>query len=348
MSAPRHPLHLAVALDGPRPAGPDDARRYDAEHYVRLARTAERGTLDFVTLGDSFGRPGPDAPAVLARVAPATTHIGLVPTVTTTHTEPFHVSTTVSTLDWVSTGRAGWQADVSTTDADAALFGRRPAAPPAEVWREAGEVADVVARLWDSWEDDAEIRDRASGRFIDRDKLHYVDFTGTAFTVRGPSIVPRPPQGRPVTVVDATGTDDGAAEALREVAAAHADVALVRAEDPQTAGAAREELRARARAHGRDPDLLVVLASLPVELDAPGDAAGLADLLGDWHAAGAADGFHLRPADPARDLGLLVDTTVPVLRERGLLRRSYPGATLRAHLGLPRPANRYALAREAS
>ncbi|MGY5081852.1 LLM class flavin-dependent oxidoreductase [Streptomyces nigrescens] len=353
MSLPPRPLHLAVALDAPpRPGADHDAADHDAAHFVALARLAERGTLDFITLGDSFARPGLDALAVLARVAPTTQHLGLVPTVTTTHTEPFHVSTAVATLDWVSRGRAGWTVGVSTTEADAALFGRRSAAPPAEVWREAGEVADVAARLWDSWEDDAEIRDRATGRFIDRDKLHHVDFTGGSFTVRGPSIVPRPPQGRPVIVVEVTGTAADAAapadRALHEVAAAHADVALVRAEDPQTAGAARAELRERARAHGRDPGSLVVLASLPVELDSSADAVGLADLIRDWHADGAADGFHLRPADPARGLGLLVDGTVPVLRHRGLLRRGYAGATLREHLGLPRPANRYALAREAS
>ncbi|MFI1202899.1 LLM class flavin-dependent oxidoreductase [Streptomyces sp. NPDC020883] len=370
MPVPHHPPRLAVALDAPQ-----DPPRPDAAHYTALARLAERGTLDFVTLGDRFGGPGPDALAVLARIAPATARIGLVPTVTTTHTEPFHVSTAVATLDWVSRGRAGWTVEVSTTEAEAALVGLpqvlgfartgrdpHPAAPPAEVWSEAGEVAEVAGLLWDSWEDDAEIRDRATGRFVDRDRLHHVDFTGRTFSVRGPSIVPRPPQGRPVTVVDATGDTGGpdggpspfggspeAGGAARlEVAAARADVALVRAEDPQTAGAARAALRERARAHGRDPGALLVLASLPVELESAADAAGLADLLGDWYAQGAADGFHLRPADPARDLSRIVEGTVPLLRERGLLRRSYEGTTLRAHLGLPRPASIYALAREVS
>ncbi|WP_030624615.1 LLM class flavin-dependent oxidoreductase [Streptomyces sclerotialus] len=339
MTAHSRPPHLAVALDTPGAPGP-----FDAAPYVRLARLAERGTLDFVTLGDTFTRPGPDALAVLARVAPHTARVGLVPTVTTTHTEPFHVATAVQTLDWVSRGRAGWQADVSRTPAEAALFGRRPAAPAGALWREAADVADVAGRLWDSWEDDAEIRDAATGRFIDRDKLHHVDFRGTSstgepFSVRGPSIVPRPPQGRPVIVVDATE------DAARETAAARADVALVRAEDPDTAHAARTELRARAQELGRDPDHLRVLVSLPVELPAAGDAAGLADLLTDWHAAEAADGFHLRPADPERDLGRLVDGTVPALRRRGLLRRAYPGTTLRDHLGLARPAGRYAAVR---
>ncbi|MFE7121009.1 LLM class flavin-dependent oxidoreductase, partial [Streptomyces sp. NPDC057654] len=162
--SPSRPLRLAAAVDR--------AGALDADPYVRAARLAERGRLDFVTLGDSFARRGPDALAVLARVAPATERVGLVPTVTTTHTEPFHVSSAVATLDWVSRGRAGWTVDVSTTAAEARLFGRRPAAPARALWREAAEVADVAGRLWDSWEDDAEIRDIATGRFIDRDKLH--------------------------------------------------------------------------------------------------------------------------------------------------------------------------------
>ncbi|MEV8528562.1 LLM class flavin-dependent oxidoreductase [Streptomyces sp. NPDC052000] len=331
MPAPlvRSPVHLAVAIDG--------AGHYDAAHFTALARLAERGTLDFVTLGDSFARPGLDAPAVLARVAPATDRIGLVPAVNTTHTEPFHVSSAIATLDWVSRGRAGWSPEVSTTETEARLFGRRPAANAADAWHEAGEVADVAARLWDSWEDDAEIRDESTGRFVDRDKLHHVDFEGRTFSVRGPAIVPRPPQGHPVTVIDAS------AARPRAAAVRHADVALVRTQDPLSARTTRQELRDRARAHGRDPERLRVLGSVPVELHTTADAVELAALIGDWHAQGAVDGFHLRPADPERDLGLLVGATVPVLQHRCLLRRFYPGATLREHLGLARPVNQYAL-----
>ncbi|WP_190140814.1 LLM class flavin-dependent oxidoreductase, partial [Streptomyces longispororuber] len=224
--AGHRPLHIAAAVD--------QADAFTAAPFVRLARLAERGGLDFVTLGGSFARRGPDALAVLSRVAPATDRVGLVPTVTTTHTEPFHVQAAVATLDWVSRGRGGWAVDVSATEAEAALFGRRRAAPRDALWREAGEVADAARRLWDSWEDDAELRDVATGRFIDRDKLHHVDFEGSTFSVRGPSVVPRPPQGHPVVVVDAT------AGPAREVAARHADVALVRAASPEQAGAARD------------------------------------------------------------------------------------------------------------
>ncbi|MFE3827571.1 LLM class flavin-dependent oxidoreductase [Streptomyces sp. NPDC059092] len=360
MTATR-PLHLAAEIGGPP--------RYDAASYVDLARLAERGSLDFVTLRDSFERPGPDALAVLARVAPATERVGLVPTVTTTHTEPFHLSTALATLDWVSHGRAGWLVDVSTNTAQARLFGRRPAAPPSELWREAGEVADVAARLWDSWEDDAEIRDTSTGRFVDRDKLHHVDFQGATFTVRGPSIVPRPPQGHPVTVVDIA---TGRAPALTETAARHADVVLIRAGRPGEAAALRERLRARAALHGRDPSTLRVLAALTLDFHdgehpreagpangahTAAGAAGahyrggpvdLADLITRWHGGGAVDGFHLTPVEPHRDLERLVNGTVAVLQHRSLFRTFHPGGTLREHLGLARPANQYTTAGGAS
>ncbi|MGP3940734.1 LLM class flavin-dependent oxidoreductase [Streptomyces sp. 6N106] len=366
MAVPTGTLHLAAAIDGDG--------RYQAPYYVELARLAEEGMLDFITLDDTFGPPGPgrgrlDALAVLARVAPATGRIGLVPTVTTTHTEPFHVSSAVATLDWVSRGRAGWRVEVSATEAEARLVGRRPAAPAGELWAEAGEVADVVARLWDSWEDDAEIRDTATGRFIDRDKLHYVDFEGAHFSVRGPAIVPRPPQGHPVVAVAATDP------VTWQTAARHADVVYLRATSPEEAGRIRDELKRRAVAHGREAGALTVLASVAVDLadgeGAPGTApavnaplapadtpggpplyrggpAGLAELITGWHTADAVDGFHITAVDPRHDLERFVNGTVALLQHRGLFRTFYPGATLRDHLGLSRPAGRYALEREAA
>ncbi|MFE6484742.1 LLM class flavin-dependent oxidoreductase [Streptomyces sp. NPDC057757] len=354
MTAPngRALLHLAAALD--------QRAAYDAASHVELARLAERGALDFVTLGDTFARPGPDALAVLARVAPLTRRVGLVPTVTTTHTEPFHVQAAVATLDWVSRGRAGWRIDVSTSEGEARLFGRRHAATADALWREAGEVADVAARLWDSWQDDAEIRDEETGRFIDRDRLHHVDFEGPTFSVKGPSIVPRPPQGHPVRVVDATESH------AWQTAARYADVVIVRVSGPAQARALRAELRDGAARFGRNPDELRVLAGLTVDLGdgehaaEPGHGGGgprqtargplyrggpvdLADLIASWHQANAADGFHLTPVEPHRDLERLVNGTVALLQHRGLFPTFYPGSTLREHLGLARPANQYAV-----
>ncbi|MFI5792855.1 LLM class flavin-dependent oxidoreductase [Streptomyces sp. NPDC051677] len=326
-------LHLAAAVDLPGV--------HDAGPQVELARLAERGGLDFVTLDDAFARPGLDAPAVLAQVAPATHRVGLVPTLTATHTEPFDVHATIAALDRVSRGRAGWRIDVSTT--------------------QARELVEVAAKSWDGRQDDAGTREAPTGRFIDRDTPHRVDFTGSTFPAPGPSIVPRPSQpsqGHPVRVVDAT---EGHA---RSTAARHADVALVCATSSAQARAVRDQLRSDAAGFGRDPDSLRVLASLLIDLGdgehaaEPGHGGGgprpsvqgplyrggpvdLADLIGSWHQDGAVDGFHLTPVEPRRDLERLVNGTVGLLQHRGLFRTFYPGSTLREHLGLTRPAHQY-------
>ncbi|MFE6227355.1 LLM class flavin-dependent oxidoreductase [Streptomyces sp. NPDC057854] len=328
------PLHLAAEI---APAPPDGSGARAVADVLATARAAEDARLDFLTHDDSFARPGLDALAVLARIAPATRSVGLVPTVTTTHTEPFHVQAAVATLDWVSRGRAGWRIDVSPGEAEARLFGRRPAPPAAALWQEASETAEVSRRLWDSWEDDAEIRDVATGRFIDRDKLHHVGFEGSAFSVKGPSIVPRPPQGNPVVVVDATRP------AARETAARHADVALIRAASPEEAAALRAELHRAARAHGRDPGLLRVLLTVAADLGThPGGPAALAAQVAGWHGGGAVDGLHFVPAVPGRDLPRFAAEVAGALRDRGLFRTAYEGTTLRDRLGLPRPVSQYA------
>ncbi|MFF9769255.1 LLM class flavin-dependent oxidoreductase [Streptomyces sp. NPDC014636] len=358
-------LHLAAALD--QPGVPD------AGSCLELARLAERGGLDFVTLDDSFARPGPDALGVLCRVAPATRRIGLVPTVATSHPEPVQVRAAVAILDRVSRGRAGWRIDMSATEEETRLSGRRHACPersappeqggprPAGTLRQdAGEGTEVAGHPGDSRESGAEIRDAATGRFPDRDRPHRVDFTGSAFSVRAPSTVPRPPQGHPVRVVDAT--DDHA----RTVAARYADVALVRATTPAQAAGLRDRLLEQAGSFGRSPHSLRVLVSLLVDLGdgeraaRPGHGGGgprptvrgplyrggpvdLAELVAAWHADGVADGFHLIPVEPRRDLERLVNGTVALLQHRGLFRTFYPGSTLREHLGLPRPVDRYAV-----
>ncbi len=232
------PLHLAVALDGAgwhpaawREPHSRPSELFSASYWTDVVTTAERGLLDFVTIEDSLSVPANplepvddavdrvrarlDAHLVAARLAPITSNVGLIPTITTIHTEPFHVSKAVATLDYTSRGRAGWQVKVSASEPEAAQFGRRdiPALTDADrqsivsgvlpdfvraLFDEAAEAADVVRRLWDSWEDDAEIRDVEQRRFIDRDKLHYIDFEGKYLSVRGPSVTPRPPQGHPV------------------------------------------------------------------------------------------------------------------------------------------------------
>ena len=387
------PLHLAVALDGAgwHPAAwRDPAARptdlFTARYWLDLVREAERGLLDFVTIEDSLALQssrfdGPDertdqvrgrldAVLVASRVAPLTRHIGLVPTATVTHTEPFHIAKAIATLDYVSTGRAGWRVQVSGRSSEAGHFGRRtiPAFRPADIdlpevrdvirdlFDEAGDFVEVVRRLWDSWEDDAEIRDAATGRFIDRDRLHYIDFVGERFSVKGPSITPRPPQGQPVVtalahadipyrfaarnvdVVYVTPRDEHDAEAIvgrLPVSHVFADLVVFLAD---TEAAARD-----ARARLDDLDGAAFTSDAAVFAGTP---AQLTDLLLRWQAAGLT-GFRLRPGRLPADLAAITGGLVPELQARGVFRRAYEAPTLRGLLGLPRPANRYVEARVA-
>lgn len=174
-------------------------------------------SVDRVILGDDHVS-GRSAVVLASWLAPQTRRISLVPEVPVTHTEPFHAATTTATLDhltaWTTpdgTGRAGWSPTVQTGvtgEAAAALVGLRPAAGEEDAWRHAVDVDEAVSALWTSWDADAEIRDTATARFIDRTKLHYTrtagtDTAGETFTVTGPSIVPRSPQGDLPTVVTA-------------------------------------------------------------------------------------------------------------------------------------------------
>ncbi|MEV7831846.1 LLM class flavin-dependent oxidoreductase [Streptomyces subrutilus] len=380
------PLHLAVALDGAgrhpaawREPGTRPQALFTARYWADAVTEAEAGLFDFVTFEDALAlqSSAPDGPdertdrvrgrldAVLtaARVAPLTRHIGLVPSVTATHTEPFHISKAVATLDHVSRGRAGLRVQVSGRADEARHFGRRTGPlPEAELYEEAADHVEAVRRLWDSWEDDAEIRDVATGRFVDREKLHYIDFEGPHFSVRGPSITPRPPQGQPVV----TALGDGGASyrliarsadvgylAARSADAARTAVAAVR-EARESAGLGDRPLHLfgeltvflddDAEAAAARRERLDALAGAPFEDDTEvftGTPAGLADLLLERRAAGLT-GFRLRPGATARDLPALTRKLVPELQRRGAFRRAYEADTLRGLLGLERPASRYA------
>ena len=294
-----------------------------AAPHVDAARAAADSGADLVIWADSFVPPEQtdpptlDAVAVAARVAPVVAGIGLVPAVTVTHTEPFHISKAIATLDIVSAGRAGWQVAVSRTEEEARLFGRKPAAPPALLWRGAAEAVEVVVRLWDSWEDDAGIRDVAPGRYVARDRLHYIDFAGEFFSVKGPSITPRSPQAHPLVVV----RDEP--DAL-PVVARWADVVRVAAPDLAAAHTAREQVRAVVTGAGRDPDAVAVL--LDVTPDGPDPVEAVR--------GGAAAGDTL--------LGRPHPGLVRQLEEVDLRRPIAPDATLRERFGLPRPANFFA------
>ncbi len=342
-------LHLAVALEstGWHPAAPPGAARFTPGHWVDLVREAERGLLDFVTFEDELGRTGRlDSVLVASRVAPLTSHIGLVPSVVATFTEPFHLSKAVATLDYVSGGRAGVRVRGSVSNEHARHFGRRTFPEPADdavfadLLDETADYIEVLRRLWDSWEDDAEIRDAATGRFIDRDKLHYIDFVGNWFSVKGPSITPRPPQGQPPVAVlsHVSRTHELARRSSDLVFTTPHSVDDVRAIGAEVVGVQHFadivvflDDDGKARAEEPESDAFVF----------GGTAVELADLLAQWHSAGVF-GFRLRPARLPDDLVAITSELVPELQRRGLFRTEYRATTLRGHLGLSRPANRYA------
>lgn len=367
-----------------RTAGPAARRLSSLRHWRDVVVEQDRLGVDAVTIEDTF-TAGPldasgdldtrtvvgrlDALMVASAVAPATRSVGLVPTVSVTHTEPFHVATGLQTLDHVSLGRAGWRVQVSPTAREAALFGRRPGGgDAATLFAEAHEVAEVVSRLWDSWDDDAIIRDVATGRFVDRDRIHGAAFVGEHVSVHGASIVPRSPQGRPPVFALAHRAD------AARFAVGAADVVLVTPGfdglEEQGALALVRDAEQGAGADRRRPvlaDLAVLIGSSPAEaadaLAALDAAAGSPYALGSGsdaevlattvpelvdRIAALGDlgyaGVRLRPLRIPHDATAIARQLVPALATAGLRAdvASRPTADLRTRLHLTPAVSRYA------
>ena len=356
---------------------------------------------------------------LLSALAGATERIGLVATASTTFDEPYHIARRFASLDHISGGRAGWNI-VTTANPDAALnFGYEDEIDHDARYRRAREFYDVVTGLWDSFADDAFIRDVASGIYFDPAKLHVLDHKGEHLSVRGPLNIARPVQGWPVIV------QAGASEAGRQLAAATAEV-IFGAEQTLAGGQAfLADIHARMQAIGRNPDHLKILPAAFVVVgdtidearakrahldslvhydsgihslssmlghdvsgydpDGPlpdipetnasksarervievarrknltirqlaarvgsysglafvGTPASIADEMEEWLESRASDGFNMMFPWLPGGLDDFVDRVVPELQRRGIFRREYEGATLRDHLGLPRPANRF-------
>ncbi len=356
---------------------------------------------------------------LLAALAGATERIGLVATASTTFDAPYHVARRFASLDHISGGRAGWNI-VTTANPDAALnFGQSDAMEHDARYDRAREFFDVVTGLWDSFADDAFVRDAGSGIYFDPARLHVLDHHGTYLDVRGPLNIARPPQGWPVIV------QAGSSEAGRAFAAETAEVIFAAERTLGGAKAFAADIRARAAAANRDPDLIRILPAAFVvigdsiaeaeetraRLDAlvhyesgiaslngmlgtdvsgydpdgtlpeipetnasrsararmvdmardenltirqlasragsyaglafVGTAAGVADEMEQWLVEGGSNGFNVMFPWLPGGFDRVLDELVPELQRRGLFRREYEGTTLREHLGLPRPANRF-------
>ncbi|ATR21428.1 Nitrilotriacetate monooxygenase component A [Roseomonas mucosa] len=356
---------------------------------------------------------------LLSALAGATERIGLVATASTTFDEPYHIARRFASLDHLSGGRAGWNI-VTTANPDAALnFGQDTQMEHDARYDRAREFYDVVTGLWDSFADDAFLRDAESGIYFDPARMHVLNHHGPHLNVRGPLNIARPVQGWPVIV------QAGASEAGRQLAAETAEVVFGASPNLEAGKSFYRDVKGRMEALGRDPDHLKILpaaflvvadsieeaqeerrrldslvhydsgiASLNGMLghdvsgydpDGPlpeipetnasrsarermvelarrenltirqlaqraGSYAGLAfvgtprsvaDEMEQWLVERGSDGFNVMFSWLPGGLEAVVRKLVPELQRRGIFRRDYAGQTLREHLGLPRPGNRF-------
>ena len=406
---------------------------FNFAHLRHLARRLEEAKFDAFFMADHLAVLNMPVDALkrshtvtsfepftlLSALAGATERIGLVATASTTFDEPYHIARRFASLDHLSGGRAGWNI-VTTANPDAALnFGQDTQMEPDARYDRAREFYDVVTGLWDSFADDAFIRDAESGIYFDPARMHVLDHHGPYLNVRGPLNIARPVQGWPVIV------QAGASEAGRELAAETAEVVFGASPNLEAGKSFYRDVKGRMERLGRDPDHLKILpaaflvvadsieeaqaerrrldslvhydsgiASLNGMLgydvsgydpDGPlpeipetnasrsarermielarrenlsirqlaqraGSYAGLAfvgtpgsvaDEMEQWLVERGSDGFNVMFSWLPGGLEAVVGKLVPELQRRGIFRRDYAGTTLREHLGLPRPGNRF-------
>ncbi|OZC55032.1 LLM class flavin-dependent oxidoreductase [Rhodococcus sp. RS1C4] len=235
----------------------------DIGYYEKLAQTAERGKLDAVFFADGHSVRDPagagtwflEPITAMTAMARATTHIGLVTTVSTTFYTPFHAARLLASLDHISGGRAGWNVVTSMFDAEARNHGFDEIPPRGERYARAEEFVDVALALWDTWDADALVLDR-DGVYADPDKVNRIDHSGKHFRVDGPLTVPRSPQGRPVLF------QAGASGQGRDLAARYAEAIYAVAYDIDSGAAYYADVKARVRSAGREPASVGIMPGL--------------------------------------------------------------------------------------
>jgi FMN-dependent oxidoreductase (nitrilotriacetate monooxygenase family) len=399
----------------------------------RFAQKLEQGKFDAFFMADHLGVLNMPVDALkrshtvtsfepftlLSLLAGATERIGLVATASTTFDEPFHVARRFASLDHLSDGRAGWNI-VTTANPDNALnFGYDVQPDHDARYIRAREFYDVVTGLWDSFADDAFIRDAGAGIYFDPERLHVLNHKGPHFSVRGPLNIARPVQGWPVIV------QAGASEPGRQLAAETAEVVFAAESTLSSGKLFYADVKGRMTRIGRNPDHLHILPAAFVVVgdtvaeahakrarldslvhydsgihslsgmvghdvsrydpDGPlpeipetnasksarerilsyarekgvtirqlaaragsyaglafvGTPATIADAMEQWLEERGSDGFNIMFPYLPEGLDDFVDKVVPELQRRGLFRTEYEGTTLRDHLGLPRPTNRF-------
>src|SRR4051812_6092531 len=256
---------------------------FNLKHLIRFAQKLERGRFDAWFMADhlavlnmpmaalkrSATVTSFDPLTLLPALAMMTEHLGLIATASTTFEPPYLIARRFASLDHISGGRAGWNL-VTTSNPDAALnFGLTEHMEHGERYRRAREFFDVVTGLWDSWAEDAFIRDVESGVYFDPERMHVLDHGGEFLSVRGPLNIARPVQGWPVVV------QAGASEAGRQLAAETAEMVFSpgggRLADAQAYYA---DVKGRAPAPGPDPGPIKTRPGGLVVVEAPAEEAG--------------------------------------------------------------------------
>ncbi|CAN5385691.1 LLM class flavin-dependent oxidoreductase [soil metagenome] len=270
-TSPPRQLHLNVnawlsgfAASAWRTPDSDPRAFIDARHYVRIARIAEAGKFDAVFLADSVSTDGLgtgpvtalEPTVLLAAMAGATARVGLIATASTSYNEPYNIARRFASLDLLSGGRIGWNVVTTADPGSARAYGLDAVPDHATRYRRAAEFTDIVKSLWNSWDDDAFIGDKAGGRLVDLARLHPTAHRGEFFAVQGTLGLPRSPQGHPV-LVQAGGSADG-----RELAARHAEAVFSASQSFDEALSYARDLKQRAEARGRGKNAIRVFPGL--------------------------------------------------------------------------------------
>jgi FMN-dependent oxidoreductase (nitrilotriacetate monooxygenase family) len=264
----------------------------DIDYWIDIAKRAEAGGFDALFLGDVLAlqqgadrhlSDAMDPIVILSALAAKTKRIGLIGTASTSFDHPYHLARRFASLDHISGGRAGWNIVTSSNALEAQNFGLDTMPEHDQRYARAADVVDAALALWDSWDADARIADKQSGRYLDPAKVRVVDHRGPFIRTRGPLNVPRSPKGRPLLA------QAGASEAGRDFAARYADLVFtVQASLPE-AQAFYADMKARAVRHGRSPDSILIYPGI-----VPIAAATDEHLYGDRTFAGQALGISWR------------------------------------------------------
>ncbi|MDU0155988.1 LLM class flavin-dependent oxidoreductase [Bacillus cabrialesii] len=272
MTSKKKQIKLGVFLAGTghhvaswrHPDAPADASM-NLDYFKELAKTAERGKLDMLFLADSLSIDSKSHPNVLTRFEPftllsalaqVTSRIGLTATASTTYSEPFHIARQFASLDHLSNGRAGWNVVTSSIESTALNFSGEKHLEHHLRYQRAEEFVEVVKGLWDSWEEDAFIRNKEKGEFFEKEKMHELNHKGEYFSVRGPLNVSRTPQGQPV-IIQAGSSGDGKALAART-----AEVIFTAQNHLESAQEFYQSIKEQAAEFGRDPEKIAIMPGI--------------------------------------------------------------------------------------